>query len=337
MGASGTQFGKKIVQMAKWDAYGAAVWNYGTSTNYSDHKDRCLFVAQSGGNGISDIAASASTTTTLIPDAAVNSNMRCYLTRVTLSMLGSTAWTAGKYVMITDSNAAPLIYIPTNALRGYAQYNLRGHLGQGISIVVTASSYASTTGVITVPATSLINGIYSSNAIVTVIAGTGQGQSALIASNTATTITPVNGASAFPTALDATSVCQIQYWAATAGGASTATLANQSGAAAPLTVDQVANYGLSALIVGGTGAGQVRYANSNTTSVVTVGAAWTTQPDATSLIQLTPTPSNNGILDLCIAQQWAAAGLGKGLQVMTGAGVAAGSNLRVMVEGHYAP
>lgn len=62
---------------------------------------------------------------------------------------------------------------------------------------------------------------------------------------------------------------------ATAGGASTLTRSS-----ANWTVNQWNNYQIR--IVSGTGAGQIRTIASNTATVITVGAAWTTQPDATS-------------------------------------------------------
>ena len=63
---------------------------------------------------------------------------------------------------------------------------------------------------------------------------------------------------------------------ATAGGASTLT-----NSAKTWTTNQWTNYQLR--IVSGTGAGQIRTLASNTGTVLTVGAAWTTQPDATSV------------------------------------------------------
>lgn len=62
---------------------------------------------------------------------------------------------------------------------------------------------------------------------------------------------------------------------ATAGGASTLT-----NSAKNWTVNQWANSQIR--ITSGTGAGQIRTVASNTATVITVSAAWTTQPDATS-------------------------------------------------------
>jgi hypothetical protein len=66
---------------------------------------------------------------------------------------------------------------------------------------------------------------------------------------------------------------------ATAGGASTLT---NSGKA--WTTNQWTNYQIR--IVSGTGAGQIRTIASNTGTVITVGSAWTTSPDATSVYSI---------------------------------------------------
>jgi len=62
---------------------------------------------------------------------------------------------------------------------------------------------------------------------------------------------------------------------ATAGAATTLTDSTKS-----FTVNGIANYQIR--ITAGTGVGQVRSISSNTATVITVSAAWTTNPDATS-------------------------------------------------------
>ena len=66
---------------------------------------------------------------------------------------------------------------------------------------------------------------------------------------------------------------------ATAGAATTLTNTGKA-----WTTNQWTNYQLR--ITGGTGAGQIRTVASNTATVITVGAAWTTNPDATSTYAL---------------------------------------------------
>jgi hypothetical protein len=66
---------------------------------------------------------------------------------------------------------------------------------------------------------------------------------------------------------------------ATAGGASTLTNSGKN-----WTVNSWTNYQIR--IVSGTGAGQIRTIASNTATVITTSAAWTTQPDATSVYSI---------------------------------------------------
>lgn len=66
---------------------------------------------------------------------------------------------------------------------------------------------------------------------------------------------------------------------ATAGGASTLT-----NSAKTWTTNQWTNYQIR--IVSGTGAGQIRTIASNTGTVITTSAAWTTQPDGTSVYEI---------------------------------------------------
>ena len=66
---------------------------------------------------------------------------------------------------------------------------------------------------------------------------------------------------------------------ATAGGASTLTNSGKN-----WTVNSWTNYQIR--IVSGIGAGQIRTIASNTATVITTSAAWTTQPDATSVYEI---------------------------------------------------
>lgn len=76
-----------------------------------------------------------------------------------------------------------------------------------------------------------------------------------------------------------TNYLQFATGTATAGGASTLT-----NSAKNWTVNSYTNYQIR--IVSGTGAGQIRTIASNTATVITVGSAWTTTPDATSVYSI---------------------------------------------------
>lgn len=114
---------------------------------------------------------------------------------------------------------------------------------------------------------------------VLIVDGTGEGQMVKIISNTATVLT----FAALATGLDATSVYQISgskpafaSGLATAGGGSTLTNGAKS-----WTANQWTNYQIR--IISGTGVGQTRTIASNTGTVITTSAAWSVNPDATSV------------------------------------------------------
>lgn len=76
-----------------------------------------------------------------------------------------------------------------------------------------------------------------------------------------------------------TSIVSFATGTATAGGANTLT-----NSAKTWTTNQWANYQIR--ITAGTGVGQIRSIASNTGTVITTGAAWTTTPDATSVYSI---------------------------------------------------
>jgi hypothetical protein len=117
--------------------------------------------------------------------------------------------------------------------------------------------------------------------LVRITAGTGSGQTRTIISNTATVLTV---AAPWVVNPDATSVYSIWYsfantnldtGTATAGGATTLT----DSAKAWVTSGFI---GRNVRITSGTGLGQTRRITANTATALTVSAAWTTNPDATS-------------------------------------------------------
>jgi hypothetical protein len=112
-----------------------------------------------------------------------------------------------------------------------------------------------------------------------IIGGTGIGQVRTIQSNTPTVLTV---SSAWTTQPDATSVYAVlseyTYAVGLATAGASTTLTNS---AKTWTVNQWTNYQVR--IASGTGIGQVRTIASNTATVLTVGTAWTTTPDATSV------------------------------------------------------
>jgi hypothetical protein len=235
--------------------------------------------------------------------------------------------------MLQDTNGSPGIYLPTCALPGFASYIFPDSDAE-VPIYATCSSYNSTSGVITLPASTLVSGAYSGNAIATVVSGTGKGQSCLIASNTATTITPSLGAASFTTPLDTTSVVAVWYWAAT--GTPTTTTVPFSNAA--FTTNALDNGFALVDVVGASAAlsGKNRPIASNTSTTPTAAFAFNTAPSAGDLFEISNNPTLLGALDLCVADKWPAFQTNAGLQVALGGTFTAGSPLRVYVEGFFA-
>ena len=119
------------------------------------------------------------------------------------------------------------------------------------------------------------------NGVITITAGTGAGQVRTIASNTPLTLTVDTAWGVTP---DATSEYIIEKaFESSRGktfGSATSTVLTLS-AGPSWAGSQWINFQIR--IVGGTGAGQVRSVSANTGTTLTVGVAWTTTPDATSI------------------------------------------------------
>jgi len=109
-----------------------------------------------------------------------------------------------------------------------------------------------------------------------IYSGTGRGQIAKIASNTNTTLT----FPAITTALDSTSQYQIiGYDAGISSGTNTAFTFNDT--TKSWAVNRWSNYAIR--IMYGTGAGQIRRINTNTSNTITINGSWNILPDTTSV------------------------------------------------------
>lgn len=112
-----------------------------------------------------------------------------------------------------------------------------------------------------------------------IFTGTGRGQITRVTSNTGNTLT-VNS---ITTATNSTSRYQILgYDAGTSSGSNTASTLNDSSKS--WEVNRWANYGVR--IMSGTGAGQLRQIQSNTTSTLTTYGGWNIRPDNTSIYSI---------------------------------------------------
>lgn len=117
--------------------------------------------------------------------------------------------------------------------------------------------------------------------IVEITGGTGVGQIRPIASNTATALTLGHN---WVTTPDTTSTFEIRRQGIAAGTATSGAGSTITNSGKAWTTNQWANYQIR--ITSGLGAGQVRTVASNTGTVITVSAAWTTNPDSTSVYLL---------------------------------------------------
>jgi len=119
------------------------------------------------------------------------------------------------------------------------------------------------------------------NCYLVCIDGTGEGQQVKITSNTSDTLS----FSAVTTAFDSTSIYEIRcrkaftVSVATSGGATTLTDTTKT-----WTVNQWCNSQVR--IISGLGVGQIRTISTNTSTVLTVSSAWTTNPDSTSVYEI---------------------------------------------------
>ena len=258
-------------------------------------------------------------TLSLIPDYAVPTGYRCYVSNFTLNVLANTAWTGGTWLSLQDGAGFPVAHVPLAALNAGAKINLS--VSQLLfPYAPTVSSYAATTGVMTFASSTFVN-LLMKDSPFQVIAGTGIGQTGIVKSNTTTTITPVT---ILGTALDNTSVVAFHYVPLTGA---TSTVLTNSHAAWPTTVDLRGNF---VVVLAGTGVGQTAQIVSNTATAITVAAMVTTL-DATSIIMITSNPELMGSVELgfnqaCLTQS-------KGLQMVAGGTFTTAGTARIAVDG----
>lgn len=282
-----------------------------------------------------DLVFNATAPQVLVPalDCPNRPPMRLHVTDLRATVLGSVPWLAagvGDGVYIEDTNGNPIAYFPCNSLRGEAKICFPTSeapapqylgAGQAITFVSLAAGVLTFSGNFTITTTQQHYPLKISQ-------GTGQGQTAKIISNTATTITVA--ASAFPTAPDNTSVFEVPFYVATAGGAATLTLAG-----AAFGVNGLDN-GYSSVIVAGTSLGSVRPVASNTATILTSPYNYNTNPAVGGIARVTNRPDLNGAVDLGIGGKGIALSLGAGLRAAVQGAPSQGSPLRFYWEAFWA-
>jgi hypothetical protein len=101
----------KIKPLGLLDTYGLLGF---ASSGVADGKkvEACGFSVCTGTSAVPDVTFNQSANVNLINAADVPANMRCYLTRLDIDVRGNAAWSGGNYMLVQDSNNAPLVYLP---------------------------------------------------------------------------------------------------------------------------------------------------------------------------------------------------------------------------------
>lgn len=276
-----------------------------------------------------DIPFGATFPYTIFRANKVPSFRRLRLSSIMLAVNGVTAWTnlTGLALQDTSAQQGVLAYFPATCLTNYAVLQLP-QPQIAATYQVTVSSYNSSTGAMTFPASTFITTTLAGLPF-RVVGGTGSGSvSGIISANTATVITPTN----VPlVVLDSTSVVEFPYMVATSATGTTLTASY-----APFTNAVLGAGNFWVIIVAGTGAGQRRLITANSTTALTV-ATWTTNPDATSIFMVTDNASNMGAFDLGVGSRLPYIAKGAGLAIgQYGTAPGAGSNIRVWGFGKVA-
>lgn len=259
--------------------------------------EACEFLAVTGNGsapqvGVSDVTYNQAANITLYPDYKMGAGMKAYASRIHVQTIGQNNMAGGNSLTVQDTAGGGIYgFFPLVALQG----NTDLVLPQSQTVwgqVATVSSYAASTGVMTFGAgTFNATANLMANCPFEVIGGTGAGLvNGIVSANTSTTVTPavvpVNAT------LDNTSVVHFPYQVVTS--ASAATNITCAKAAFPTSV-QVAQ--MWAVVISGTGAGQVARITSNTATALTV-ETMQTQVDNTSVVCVTSNPALMGSLGL---------------------------------------
>lgn len=311
-----------------------------TEGAYIENNDAMEFNVLTGRTGtpsaasVADITYNQAANVTLIAANGVTAGgcphgTRPYVTGITLSVNGATAWTTGTSVNIQDTAGNIIAGFPLSSLGAYAQYAFPSpNLVTPLSVTVTGSS--STTTVVNVASTPFVAKATNSlvGAYVTGISGTAAniGFTRQITDHNTTSFTVGTAWNAVPAASDVFYVWSHQGVATM--NATTVT-ANDS-----LTTSTMV--GKSVQLLTGTGLGQARYVTANTNSAMTVGTL-ATAGDTTTTFSINSNADMGGAFDFqntigllpCTA-------VNAGIVVALVGTFGAGSPIRVGIEGFFA-
>lgn len=364
MPAESTQFKDKLMPMTPFYSNGLPVYNEG-GFNFKI-PSACYFTAGSGNPntpffGVADVTFGMTAPIVLIPDTAVPKGMRCYVTRLDVDVQGCSPWAGGTAMIFGDTASNPLLYAPTNALRGESNYIFPDSdtaipfiIGQTPSAgaPVTTQGFTFTYTVAGTVATIVASGNafpaaagYMVGQPMTVMDATGtaiglKGQSGIILTQpNQTTITLTVPLQTSLTGFEANCTLAFWYWAQSAqtvGAAVTGpTLSPVIGT--PFVANILDN-GFQVIVVSATtGQGQVRPLATNTNAgVVTVSANWNTSTTGNTWLHITNEGNLLGCIDMGIGDKFPALALNKGVQVSLLGTFTQGSPVRVYLEGFFA-
>ena len=194
--------------------------------------------------------------------------------------------TAASQLTATGGTAAPRVANQTRArdLRGYSE-QITGGPNAGVTLVIRSNTIGAN-ATITVDAQASAFSASTTFRLLTpcwYVVGAGSFRKYDFATNSWTTLSNTNLPTTIGTdgkLLSTSSWMDTGYLSFATGTATAGAASTLTNSAKNWTTNQWTNFQIR--ITGGTGAGQIRTIASNTATVITVGAAWTTQPDATS-------------------------------------------------------
>lgn len=319
MSMNKTQFGKTIAPLCPTVVRGLAQYQEGSLLDPTN--GLVAFDILTGGNGLSDLSISSGLLN-LLPESSVPNDRRAYLKSVSLYTPPTSAahvlWSGGTGIDLVDNTGATIAYMPASSLGG----NFAAPTPPNAVALV---SYNSATGVMTFAASSFVSGSMVGFPFV-VTSGLGAGSvSGTIASNTATTITPVGGAAAIHALLDNTSQLQLFYNVVTSATSTVIT----TGKAVWATVNELNNFLL--VCIQGTGQGQTWRVVSNDTTAITVQDDGQTVLDSTSVVVATRAGARQYMIPMPV--YWPLSAFGSGLYMRINGTMTLGTPLRFGIQG----
>jgi len=286
------------------------------------------FVVATGTTDIPNLTYNQASDVTLIADTEIPTGKSLFIKRLTLKVLGGTAWTNGTAIEIKTSDGQIVAAFPLSSLKANASFQFPANKAD-IPITVTVTGGASTTTVVNLASTPFV--AKATNTLV--------GQYVKCVSGTAANIGQVRRI----TDHDTQSMTLHAALPAAPAASDTFEVYAHQGVATMNTTTVTANDALtsSAMIgkwvnlIAGTGAGQARQVTANTNSAMTVGTL-VTAGDTTTKFTITDVPDLSGASSFGNMGGCDALAAGKGLIASVVGTMGAGSPVSLCIEGYMA-